>query len=581
VARISGAGSVLDSNPVGLGSGTSVGVTKTASRAIVAWGDGLTGNTRAQYFPLSDPPSAAMLVSSAPRHGREAAAAASNGGHLVVWVDDGSASTTIRGTRVTPSGGILDPNGIQISRPHDAQNSPAVASDGTDWLVVWADYRNGTDYDIYGTRVLADGTVPDSEATLIRGAAQNQTSPQVAFNDSNWLVTWGSDVPGAPGPYAARVSPAGSVLDPNGIDAQGGVIAGGGDAWLSVQSVFDGTNLDLHGQRIANDGTVLDAQPFVVSESDTVQHARPAVSYGAGRWFVVWENNGARTVSARRVDASGQLLDASPISIATRGSSQLPHVAYDGQNWLVAWWDTRAWEGRSPNVSPPYDIYGTRVSPAGQLLDPSGVGIATGVGDETDVSLAGGLGKWLATYDHSSGPVAGVRARLVQSEGGGAGMGGAGGAAGGAGGGGAAGSGGTTAGAGGAAAGSGGASGGRGGDAGNSGAAGQDDGGTAGTSGGEGGDGGAGTAGEGAAGGAAGEGGEAGSSSGGRGGNGNGGGGASGGAGAGRGGSTEPPGDDGDCSCRTPGSRSASHSAWIVCLLAFGVTLSRRRSGSR
>jgi hypothetical protein len=494
---------------------------------------------------------------------------------------------------VTASGSILDPNGIAISQPHEAQNSPAVASDGTNWLVVWADYRNGTDYDIYGTRVLADGTVPDSEATLIRGAAQNQTSPDVAFNDSNWLVTWGSDIPGAPGPYAARVSPAGSVLDANGLDAQRGVIAGGGGVWLSVGAVFDGSNVDLFGQRIANDGTLLDPQPFVVSESDTVQHARVALSYGAERWLVVWENNGARTVSARRVDASGQVLDSSPVAIATRGSSVLPEVAYDGRNWLVAWWDTRAWEGQSPNVSPPYDIYGTRVSPAGALLDPSGVGIATGAGDETSVALAGGAGKWLVTYDHSAGPIAGVRARLVHSEGGGAGVGGAGGMGGvggagaggfGMGGAGTAGSaagGFAGAGTGGAAAGSGGvagSAGASGGSDGDSGAAGADDGGAAGTSGGHGGDGegGDGAAGEGATSGAAGDGGKAGATRGGRGGTG--GGGTSGGVDAGRGGSDEePPPDDGDCGCRTPGSRSASLPAWILGLFAFWLPLKRRR----
>jgi MYXO-CTERM domain-containing protein len=232
----------------------------------------------------------------------------------------------------------------------------------------------------------------------------------------------------------------------------------------------------------------------------------------------------------------------------------LPSVSFDGENWLVAWWDMRAWiPGFDLHVTPPTDVYGARVTTTGAVLDPSGFGIATGVGDETEVALSGSASRSLVVYRQSAGPVDEVKARLVGPDptGGTGGMGGGG-----------AGNGGTA------------------------GAAGADDGGAGGSDGGMGGD--DGVAGDGTTGGSSGEAGEAGSStggsrptggSGGRGGAGRGGtSGASNAGQAGSGTNPPPPGDDDDdgCGCRVPGTRSTQRPAWILGLV-FGLFAARRR----
>ncbi len=65
-----------------------------------------------------------------------------------------------------------------------------------------------------------------------------------------------------------------------------------------------------------------------------------------------------------------------------------PAVVFDGANYLVAWTDLRApsrsgrpaprFAPQPPPPPPPHvDIYGTRVSPEGNVLDPAGIVIST------------------------------------------------------------------------------------------------------------------------------------------------------------------------------------------------------------
>jgi hypothetical protein len=101
------------------------------------------------------------------------------------------------------------------------QSSPAIAFDGTNYLVVWRDSRTigYTGYDIYGARVAPDGRVLDPVGIPIATAAGHETSPRVAFGGGTFLVVWSTA--GAPeienDVVGTRVTPSGSVLDPSGI----------------------------------------------------------------------------------------------------------------------------------------------------------------------------------------------------------------------------------------------------------------------------------------------------------------------------------------------------------------------------
>jgi len=73
---------------------------------------------------------------------REANVAASYSEFLVVWTDSRNGSEDIYGARVTSDGTVKDPEGLPICVAPGAQTTPAVASNGSDYWVVWADGRN-------------------------------------------------------------------------------------------------------------------------------------------------------------------------------------------------------------------------------------------------------------------------------------------------------------------------------------------------------------------------------------------------------------------------------------------------------
>jgi hypothetical protein len=96
------------------------------------------------------------------------------------------------GSRVAADGTVLDTNGLPICTVGaSSQYLPAVATDGTNFLVVWADTRvASTAPDIYGTLVSSNGTVAPAAGFVIRSAPGPQTAPSAAFNGMDYLVTW-------------------------------------------------------------------------------------------------------------------------------------------------------------------------------------------------------------------------------------------------------------------------------------------------------------------------------------------------------------------------------------------------------
>ena len=78
--------------------------------------------------------------------------------------------------------------------------APAVAFDGATYLVVWEEQPPAASRDIYAARVSEAGVVLDPVGIPISKAAGNQRAPAVAFDGTSFVVVWQDDRSPSTGP---------------------------------------------------------------------------------------------------------------------------------------------------------------------------------------------------------------------------------------------------------------------------------------------------------------------------------------------------------------------------------------------
>lgn len=131
----------------------------------------------------------------------------------------GPADLDIMGALISEDNKVVDGAGFTISNAPDFQEMPVIATDGEQFLVVWQDFRNGKDYDIYAARVAKDGKVLDSTGIPVSIAPNNQCYPSVSYDGSNFVVVWmdNRDILQSYHVRAARITSAGMTIDSGGV----------------------------------------------------------------------------------------------------------------------------------------------------------------------------------------------------------------------------------------------------------------------------------------------------------------------------------------------------------------------------
>jgi len=289
--------------------------------------------------------------------------------YFVVWFDwrngipyhyEDSGYLNVYGCRVTPEGVLLDSAGIFVSYyvliAGYLPCTPGIAYGDGVFLITWSDFRQGLGGDIYGARTDTNGTVLDPDGFEISAIpATLQATPAVAFDGTNFFVVWYDQrVPA--GIYGCRVSPDGTILDPDGI-----LISATGEC-LSVSVSFDNNNYlvvwgtwdDIYGARVDTAGVLLDTNSIMISSD---RGYNPSTTCDGTNYLVVWSDY--TTVYCARVDTAGVVLDPSGMVVSpdTAGS---PAAAFDGENYFITWHTGQFSDD---------EIYGARVDTSGVVID--------------------------------------------------------------------------------------------------------------------------------------------------------------------------------------------------------------------
>ena len=298
---------------------------------------------------------------------------------ITAEADDGVIRMTIPASVVekTSFPALLDPTvssevavDSPVTGPVGAQQiQPSIAFDGTNYLAVWSDNRDSSDADIWGTRISQSGVVLDPLGIKIAATVGVQSRPAVAFNGTNYvvafedfLVTGGT----TSNIVAAKVTPAGVV------SSLGTVATGGAQPEIAARP--DGQALVTFNTNGAASGSVFNGTSFgaafQIAAAALVEPTGVAAN-PAGDYLVTYSSNG--DLAGQLVSTAGALDGAAIVVSNGKGTQSASAATFDGTNFDVVFQN-------AGGTSTATDIFGTRVSTAGAILDTHTEGTTTGIG---------------------------------------------------------------------------------------------------------------------------------------------------------------------------------------------------------
>lgn len=305
---------------------------------------------------------------------------------LVVSCRDVGPNPGLFGIWMTPAGRVLKDFPIVSTT---CPRHRAMAFDGLNHLVVFTSSSG----EVRGIRVARSGELQDASPFLIASPGFNAVnhSPAVAFDGTQYLVVWVNSS-GIGRIRAARVTPAGAVLGADFPVTGNSVNTGESNPFVA----FDGQNdylvvwtrgalaesQDVFGARVSKAGAVLDPAEIAIATLPNQQRAS-GVAFDGSNYLVVWDHAVTTFISpppdgqifGRRLTRAGALLDGTadsagiPIATGQFGrpgftvGNHSSSVTFAGSTFLVTWGVGHF------SHSPPAGIYAARISRDGARLD--------------------------------------------------------------------------------------------------------------------------------------------------------------------------------------------------------------------
>ena len=327
---------------------------------------------------------------------------------LVVWADVNfqTSAQEVYGAQVKGDGTQVQPIGPISTVDSFVDSAPSVAWNGTRFLVVWDEQFTSSDHDILGRRVNRAGFPLDMPFALASSAV-NQTAPSVTAGGSTFYAVW-TATPSSNDVYGGRVDTNGALLDGNGGRVVVGASVGesapdvdwnGSSYLVTYERLFIANDPDIYGQRVDASANPV-GTTFPIATVSGAEQAPKVASNGSDH-LVVWQSGG--DILGARVSSAGAVLGGVTVSNATDTQSA-PDVAFNGA-YLVAWRDRR--DGHNA-------IWAARVATGGTVQDPGGILVEPGTetgGFSGPAVAAAPSGSWAIDYDNALS--AGITQRTV------------------------------------------------------------------------------------------------------------------------------------------------------------------------
>ena len=255
----------------------------------------------------------AMTIQQTPDYDDGQFIACNPGVCLVAWP---AGAGTVLARRVTTTGGVVDSTPISISLGTDSyQTDRSLAADGTNFLLTWSIGQSSENEQWVGLRLGPDGKPLDSKRLVLSPPEVRVVAPKVKFGGGVYLAVWAKSFDSDGGAYvnrlsALRISAGGQLLDTTPITLADATnqptypdVAWMGSSFLVIWDRLGSASWDIVGRRVRSDGSLIDADPFLIADDPKVSEGPAAMaSNGKGVALVGYERFDSSSVyGSRRV----------------------------------------------------------------------------------------------------------------------------------------------------------------------------------------------------------------------------------------------------------------------------------------
>lgn len=250
--------------------------------------------------------------------------------------------------RVTPDCDSI--NSVNISSANDVQSMPDVAFGNDNYMVVWSDMRIPNRMNIYGARVTPAGMVLDPDGILIKQETEiQQFDPSIVFTGTRFFVVWLN--------YAAQFGISGRFVNCDGTLGDTVKIADMVGEPCRISVAYDGTNFLVvwteypyyfMGQFVSGNGNLI-GSPFTIAIG-VEAYGSGNLSFDGNNYTVVYtmRNGSIFEIWGQQYDTSGNPLGSAFRISDPANSSYDSYIIAGSTNYLNVW----------THMEYPSDIYG-------------------------------------------------------------------------------------------------------------------------------------------------------------------------------------------------------------------------------